>query len=264
MHALLTNDDGPPSDEASPYIYYLYEALKRDTNWDISVALPNTQRSWIGKAHLMNQDVVASYIYLRDEDSYDGPFDSPKKDRSGEWVLLNGTPASCANIGVNHLFTAKGPVDLVISGPNYGRNCTALYIMSSGTVGAALEGALCGIRAIGLSYAYTVKGAHDIKQIRKAAELSVKLFKHLYDNWNDHVDLYTINMPLCDSLSDSTKILYCPVLENRWKSSFAPPSQNHNGQTHFKWSPDFQAVAQTVKDSEPGNDGWVVDHEMIR
>ncbi|KAF3056988.1 hypothetical protein CFAM422_012526 [Trichoderma lentiforme] len=42
-----------------------------------------------------------------------------------EWVLIDGTPASCVQIGLNHFFQDKGPIDLVVSGPNFGRNSTA-------------------------------------------------------------------------------------------------------------------------------------------
>jgi tubulin--tyrosine ligase len=45
-------------------------------------------------------------------------------------------------------------VDLVLSGPNFGRNTTAIFALSSGTIGGALEGAVCGKKAIALSYAF--------------------------------------------------------------------------------------------------------------
>lgn len=37
------------------------------------------------------------------------------------WVLVNSTPATCAQIGIEHFFEGRGPVELVVSGPNYGR-----------------------------------------------------------------------------------------------------------------------------------------------
>ncbi len=46
-----------------------------------------------------------------------------EKEEGGEnkWTLLTGTPASCASIGIHFLFP-DGKPDLVISGPNFGRN----------------------------------------------------------------------------------------------------------------------------------------------
>lgn len=51
----------------------------------------------------------------------------------GDWVLLNGTPATAVNIGVHGLFTEK--YDLVLSGPNFGRNSSAVFTLGSGTIG---------------------------------------------------------------------------------------------------------------------------------
>lgn len=222
----------------------------------MSVAIPHTQRSWIGKAHMIGQDVTASYIYLNPGDlgdnHYEGPFDVPQYESSKnkttsssattattttsssstssayptkehEWVLLDATPASCANIGIHHLFKHKSPVDLVISGPNFGRNSTALYIMSSGTVGAAMEAALCGVKSIGLSYAYETR-VHDHAIIDEASKLSVKLIDYLYNNWDtkDGVQLYSVNVPLVKSLNDQTRILYAHILQNQWGPVFEP------------------------------------------
>ena len=35
-----------------------------------------------------------------------------KEGETGEWVLLDGTPASCANIALHNLY--KGEIDLVV------------------------------------------------------------------------------------------------------------------------------------------------------
>lgn len=318
MHVLITNDDGPPNQETSPYIHYFIDAIKKHTDWEISIALPNTQRSWIGKAHMIGQSLTASYIYPGEIGKpYEGPFyKQVKSPEHEEWTLLDGTPASCANVGINHLFKDKGPVDLVLSGPNYGRNSTALYIMSSGTIGAAMEGALCGVKSIGLSYAYNDR-VHVPKQIESASEISVKLIKHLYENWDSEAQLYSINVPLKDDHS-ATKIFYTHILENTWGANFEPwedyelrqkgkneiesdledelvavatvgeqqghqphnegekpknllPTYELNSQglkrdkrlTQFKWSPDFSAVRNSVKGSEEGNDGLVVDQGNI-
>ncbi|KAI9341565.1 survival protein sure-like phosphatase/nucleotidase [Zopfochytrium polystomum] len=47
-------------------------------------------------------------------------------------------------------FEEDDPIDLVLSGPNFGRNSSAASSTSSGTVGAAIEAALLGKRAIAL------------------------------------------------------------------------------------------------------------------
>lgn len=131
-------------------------------------------------------------------------------------MLIDGTPASCTQIGLNHYFQEKGPVDLVVSGPNYGRNSTALFSLSSGTVGGAMEGAVCGRRAIALSYAFHNRN-HDPDIIRGASLMSVRLIKYLHDNWTLGVDLFSINVPLVVGIDGpTTKVLYTNVLQNYW------------------------------------------------
>lgn len=131
-------------------------------------------------------------------------------------MLIDGTPASCTQIGLNHYFQEKGPVDLVVSGPNYGRNSTALFSLSSGTVGGAMEGAVCGRRAIALSYAFHNRN-HDPDIIRGASLMSVRLIKYLHENWTFGVDLFSINVPLVVGIDGpTTKVLYTNVLQNYW------------------------------------------------
>lgn len=262
MHVLLTNDDGPPGENA-PYIQYFYEALKKYTDWDISVAVPSVQRSWIGKAHLVGVDVSPNFLYYTSSGSFEGPYDEPQEGRrNDEWVLLNTTPASCASIGIGHMFKEKGPVDLVISGPNYGRNTSTVYMLSSGTVGASMESATLGVKSVSFSFAFYEKGVHYPEQITEASRLSIKLLNHLLQNWDSEVGVYTVNVPLVSSLGDSTKIQYCPVLDNTWKGTFKE-SKDENGKLIYRWSPDFKGYGETVAKSEPGNDAWCLDHEMI-
>ncbi|ODQ68485.1 TTL-domain-containing protein [Nadsonia fulvescens var. elongata DSM 6958] len=265
MHVLVTNDDGPPCDIISPFIHHLIEALKKNTDWDISVALPNSQKSWIGKAHMIGQTITASYITPSKVigEPYTGPYDQPKNNGEEEWILLDGTPATCSNIGVNHLFKRKGPVDLVISGPNLGGNSGAVFIMSSGTVGAAMEGALCGVKSIGLSYAYKTK-EHDTDVVIEATRLGVEIVKHLYENWpkDDSVDLYSVNIPLVDTLSSSTPIIYSDILQNKWVSAFTPVTNHDKGTLQFEWTPDFDYVHRNVLKAGHG-DSYIVHQGSI-
>jgi tubulin--tyrosine ligase len=273
MHVLITNDDGPPSDSASPYIHHLANALKELTDWKITVVLPHTQRSWIGKAHMIGQTLTASYIYPSDKQvgQYAGPFNYQQEERAGseEWILLDGTPASCTNVGL-HYFNGDKPFDLVISGPNFGRNSGALYIMSSGTVGAAMEGALCGVKSIGLSYAYQTKTT-DVQQVIAASKLSVKIIKHLYDNWNSEAQLYSINVPLYGELTvDKATIVYTEIFDNLWGASFQPEQKkadndpDQNSLTQFVWKPNFAAVDASVKDSGPNTDAGALNRGHVR
>ena len=62
---------------------------------------------------------------------------------------VQGTPTDCVIMGVRRLF-ADAPPDLILSGVNRGQNI-AEDVTYSGTIAAAMEGALLGVPSIALS-----------------------------------------------------------------------------------------------------------------
>lgn len=304
----VTNDDGPPSNQSSPYVHSLVHALQ-SAGHTVSVILPNQQRSWIGKAHIVGASVTPTYfrpgtlyhddgtIHHLPRGSGDGDDKDDEEEEGDEWVLINSTPASCVQIGIYYFFQNRGLIDLVVSGPNYGRNTTALFALSSGTVGGAMEAAVSGKKAIALSYAFSSR-SHDPEIISEASKHSVRLIEHLHANWDSEVDLYTVNVPLEPGMSKN-KILYTNMLDNRWTSGscFVPIDAAASGdepglqeQTlreesegqlhadpsqvpakkaplqhkHFKWSPKLTDVYRSVEESAAGNDGWAVKEGFTR
>ncbi|KAJ2328341.1 hypothetical protein IWW51_001252 [Coemansia sp. RSA 2702] len=96
---LITNDDGPLGDE-SPFIEQFIGVLQRKLGWNIRVCIPTDQRSWIAKAFLVSEPVTLKEF-------------APSSDiiaEKGCWYMASGTPASCVNIALNHLFP---DIDLV-------------------------------------------------------------------------------------------------------------------------------------------------------
>lgn len=252
MRVLLTNDDGPLNDEFSPYIRPFVQHIKKNyPDWELTICIPDRQRSWIGKAHFAGKSLNAQFLYSKpdaDDNSYLGPFirpqlgsiDSklPRDTRNSdvskddvEWILIDGTPASCVNIGLYHLNSK--PFDLVISGPNVGRNTSSAYISSSGTVGAAMESVITGnTKAIAVSFAYFNGEKHvDSSLVDLASKRTMEIINHLYHNWNDETDLYSINIPLSAALRPDTRILWTSIWENRWNAIFEGPdvAQLENG-----------------------------------
>lgn len=214
----------------------------------------------------------------------------PFNDGGEEWILIDGTPASCAQIGLHYLFKDKGPIDLVVSGPNYGRNTTAVFALSSGTIGGAMESAMNGTRSIALSYAFDSR-IHDPEIIAAASKLSTQLIEKLVKEWPEDVHLYSVNVPLRKGV-ENTKILYTEMLQNRWVSGSSfqelpeeaddvdpnveeqairdggnsangtvtnPPRRAHR---KFKWSPNFADVYGFVADAKRG-DGWEISQGNV-
>lgn len=79
---------------------------------------------------------------------------------------MDGSPADCANVGIHHL-VEDGPPRLVVSGINIGENAGLALLLSSGTVGAAMEASLAGV---------------------PSAAFSVQLDAEVYNSWRDDRD----------------------------------------------------------------------------
>ncbi|WVQ86324.1 5'/3'-nucleotidase SurE [Cryptococcus gattii] len=172
-----------------------------------------------------------------------------------EWVLLSGTPSSCANIALHNLY--PGEIDLVISGPNHGRNSSTAFALSSGTVGAALAATLSvplpgppapapgpplhteHVPCIALSYAVVARPVAP-RLLALAAETAVDVCKRLFDNWAHDsapgragkVQLYSVNVPLVEQYLEkgSRKAVYTELWKNAYGSLFKPTTRDH---THF-------------------------------
>ncbi|KAK4910027.1 putative tubulin--tyrosine ligase pby1, partial [Elasticomyces elasticus] len=232
MHILVVNDDGPPSTKLSPYVRPLVDELKSKGH-TVSVAIPAASRSWIGKAHLIEANLQATSVHpdaFLPDGTWDEEFQSPNPD--DDWVVItNGTPASCAQLGLYNLFNERPPVDLVISGPNHGRNASTIYNLSSGTVGGALEAVFCGKRGIAISFGS--KDPQSDEVIAAAARLAVRLVAHFETNG-------------VNGVHDETH-------ETNGVNGVSKPKSRQ-----FKWSADLSDMKKTLEESEVGTDAHTV------
>lgn len=124
---LLTNDDGIEA----PGLPSFAEALAG--LGDVEVVVPDRERSWVGKAITRFDPVQVERVELAGRVMH----------------TATGFPADCVQLGVHTLFDARP--DIVVSGINVGYNHGAAYLQSSGTVGAALEGAIAGVPSVAFS-----------------------------------------------------------------------------------------------------------------
>ena len=239
---------------------------------------------------MVDQAVTPSFFRPGTLHKDDGMTQSiPFEDGKEQWVLIDSTPATCVQIGLFHYFKDRGPIDLVLSGPNYGRNTTAVFALSSGTIGGAMEGCVCGYRSIALSYAFDSR-EHDHDLIAAASRVSTKLVEKLMKEWPADVHLYSINVPLRKGV-ETTKIIYTEMLQNKWTtgSSFKKISAEeeaamdsdsnerdirHNqaqnsvdrtpaaaSDVRYKWAPNFGDIRKFSEGA--GGDGWTIVNGMI-
>lgn len=256
------NDDGPPS-ITSPYIAPFVRALQR-AGHQTSVILPASNNSGVAKAYNYKQVVQpVRYSPAFAEDGGGAP---------ETWVLVNATPASCVQLGIYHLFQDRGPVDLVISGPNYGHNLTSVYNLASGTVGGAMEAALCGKKAVSLSFAFGdhkipgEDGLHSSEVIVAASQVSVQLIENLAQGWHDGVEVYHINVPSLPTVGEPVV-----VWTTATRSSLGTPSifeqldaeRSDDSLSAFKWAPNFTDVQRSLEEGHPGTDAWALKEGYI-
>ena len=186
-YILLTNDDGYKSAGFFPLLKELSK------HFQILSITPESEKSWIGKAISPRNDLKITSV---------------KKDNF-EILLLNGTPADCVQIGLYNI--SKTKPKMVISGINLGTNAGHARILSSGTIGAAMEAAIEGVKAIAVSLRipFEIKKTLDLYSeknydvFENAAKITVKLTQKLIDKkFSEDVDLFSINIPF-DATIDS-------------------------------------------------------------
>lgn len=129
MKLLVTNDDGINS----IFLHELISALQA-AGHDLFVVAPTKEQSWTGASKTRGRPVKSAAV--------DRGFSCPT------WIV-DGTPSDCVNIAIAHLLPEK--VEGVVSGINVGFNCSLGFILASGTVAGAWEGALHGLPAMSLS-----------------------------------------------------------------------------------------------------------------
>lgn len=129
MKLLVTNDDGINS----VFLHELIFALKA-AGHELYVVAPVSEQSWTGASKTRHRPVKSGQV--------DRGFGFPT------WTV-DGTPSDCVNIALAHLLPEK--VEGVVSGINVGFNCSLGFILASGTVAGAWEGALHGLPAMAVS-----------------------------------------------------------------------------------------------------------------
>lgn len=124
---LVTNDDGI----TAKGIASLVEAVREIG--DLVIIAPDKPQSGMGHAITVN-----NLLRLFKSDQYPGTV----------CYSCSGTPVDCVKLAIYHVMHRKP--DLIVSGVNHGSNAST-NVLYSGTMSAAVEGALEGIPSIGFS-----------------------------------------------------------------------------------------------------------------
>ncbi len=213
MRILIANDDGI----YSPGILALAEAAS--SFGDVRVVAPDVEQSSMGHAITASRPLSYRRTPLKDFEAY----------------RVNGTPADCVALGAYHW----DKVDLVLSGINLGTNL-GNSIWHSGTLAAAKQAALLGMRGIAIS-ASIDDGEPDFSKlkpyVRKVLDVLV---------YRPELLLVNVNLPM-----EPTAVRWTRQSVRQYDGEVVPGT-DPKGKEHF-W---FTVIP--IKETENDTDRWAV------
>ncbi|RPD37485.1 5'/3'-nucleotidase SurE [Candidatus Liberibacter solanacearum] len=167
MRILLTNDDGIQSKGL-----IALEDIARSISNDIWICAPEMDQSCLANSLTVSRSLACRTI-------------------SEKRFAIHGTPVDCVVVALQKI-PGKKP-DLILSGVNVGTN-TSNHVAYSGTLAAAFEGSLQGIRSFALSQAYTYENMipWGVAQIH-----APKILQQLLTTNIPNSTLFNINFPRC-------------------------------------------------------------------
>ncbi len=166
MRILLTNDDG-----IGAAGFAVLEEIARAISDDIWICAPAEEQSGAGHSLTLNMPVRL-------------------RQHGEKRFSVTGTPTDAVMLGLRTVFDT--PPDLILSGVNRGANLGD-DITYSGTVSAAMEGALAGIRSIALSQVLNREADHEAFAAARA--WGEKVLRPLLDMDFADRSLVNINFP---------------------------------------------------------------------
>lgn len=224
---LVVNDDGI----TAPGIKALLEVMKEIGN--VVVVAPDGPQSGMGHAITIGKPLRFDKV-----DLYEGV----------EMYKCSGTPVDCVKLAVNKIFKGKKP-DLCVSGINHGLN-NSINVIYSGTMSAAVEGAIESIPSIGFSlddFSHQANFEH-CKKFVKAIALQV------LEHGLPPATLLNVNFP---KGADLKGIKICRQANAKWAEEFDERQDPY--QRPYYW---LTGVFQN-NDRGEDTDVWALDHGFV-
>ncbi len=200
---LISNDDGI----TAPGIRALVEAVKH--LGEVVVVAPDSPQSAMGHAVTISKPLRLEKTKIYgDIHSYQ----------------CSGTPADCVKIAVDKVLHRKP--DLLLSGINHSSN-SSINILYSGTMSAAMEGAIEGIPAAGFSlcdFAYEA-------DFTLAAKIAASVAQNILSNGLPPGVLLNVNIPkVSEDIFMGVKV--CRQAHAKWEEDF-DERKDPNGKKYY-------------------------------
>lgn len=190
---LVTNDDGI----TAPGIRTLIEIM--NSIGDVLVVAPDSPQSAKGHAITISETLYCDKITIDD--------DAPQDEYS-----CSGTPVDCVKMATHEILKRKP--DLCVSGINHGSN-SAINVIYSGTMSAAVEAGIEGIPAIGFSLLdYSMQA--DFEPCKKFVK---KIVKQVLKNGLPKGVVLNVNIPKLEE-KKIKGVKVCRQANAHWEENF--------------------------------------------
>ena len=227
---LVSNDDGITSQGILNLINVIKEI------GDVLVVAPDSPQSGMGHAI-----TVGETLRLEESKIFEGV----------TAYECSGTPADCVKMARHFLLKDKRQPDVVVSGINHGSN-TSISVLYSGTMSAAIEGAIEGTPAIGFSLADFNHDA-DFSHTR---EYIKKIVLQVLEKGLPKGTALNVNFP--PKRDESLKgIRVCRQANAKWVEDFVE-RQDPNGRRYFWMTGKFVNF-----DKGEDNDEWAIANNYV-
>ena len=187
---LVTNDDGITAPGLRKLIHVMNKIV------EVVVVAPDSPQSGMGHAI-----TISDTLYSKKEKIDDGPQTE---------YSISGTPADCVKFAIREILDRKP--DLCVSGINHGAN-SSINVIYSGTMSAAVEAGIEGIKSIGFSlldYSWDA----DFKPCEKHIEkICLNMLKQKKSNL-----ILNVNFP--SNLKEFKGIKVCRQAKGYWEDTY--------------------------------------------
>jgi 5'-nucleotidase len=219
MRILITNDDGI----YSPGIALLAEVAAGFG--DVRIVAPDVERSSAGHSITASRPLSYKRTPIKNVEAY----------------RVNGTPADCVALGSHHW----EKVDVVLSGINLGSNLgNAMW--HSGTLAAAKQAVLLGMRGIALSLSIT-EDEPDFEALTPSLQLVLKLLLE-----DPKLSLVNVNFP-----DRTPKGLSWTRQSVRYYDGKIVPGEDPQGRKLFWFT------VTPLQSAEIGTDRWAIEQGYV-
>ncbi|MDF2890827.1 MAG: stationary-phase survival protein SurE [Clostridia bacterium] len=229
MKILISNDDGINAQGIKAL------ALAMQELGEVYVVAPERNQSATGHAVTMHTPLRRKKVdFLGDK-------------INAWWV--NGTPADCIKLGIENLM--KDKPDLVVSGINMGENL-GTDVIYSGTVSAAVEGAIFGIPAIAFSYE-----DHTASDLTIAAAAAKEVCKQILAHGIPKNHIFNVNIPAVADINEIKGIKTCKLGTKIYRNNFEE-RRDPNGNIYFWLAGELVEMPEDID-----NDIYAVKNKYI-